>query len=160
MTYQTQPQCFLGGTPEELFRAWCVVEYQVYFAPVPETMLITAVKLSEAFTFAEAQRNSEWRKWVTDQHTVLTTIRGVGTREECQRKSTDIIMGMPTRPRCNLYGYNAFAQIRPLECSNGKVYQTQAEAAQDTGTAQSAISRHLKGELKQVKGLIFRYKDA
>jgi hypothetical protein len=142
--------------------AWCVAEYSVIDqtgALPPVSMIITATKLRDVFTFAEVSRNSEWRKCVTAEHAVLVTVTLIGDRPTCQREANRAVMARNPRPRCNMYGFNSFSLARPILCSNGETYQNQAEAARILDLNQGAISRHLKGELRSVKGYTFIYKD-
>lgn len=156
-----QQQCVAVATVAEFSKAWCVVEYMItdgHGGP-PEPMLITACRLVDAYTFADANRNSEWRKYATPAHGAVAQVHAIGTRQECQQHATKMIMGRNPRPRGNVYGFNSFSLARPLECSNGQEYPNQAEAARMLNLNQGAISRHLKGELRTVKGYTFTYKD-
>lgn len=154
-----QPQSIIAATMSEFGKAWCVVEYMINDGQggPPEPMLITAVRLVDAYTFAEASRNSEWRKYVTPDHGVIVQIHVIGTRQECVTEANKMIMHRNPRPRGNVYGYNSFSLARKIQCSNGQVYENQAEAARLLDVNQGAISRNLSGGLKQVKGYIFTY---
>jgi len=159
---QRQTHAIVGGKAGELPTAWCVVEYAVIDqtgSTPPTSMMILATRLRDVFTLAECNRNSEWRKCITPEHVITVTIHWTGNRTDCQRKATAMIMERPTRPRCNIYGYNSYSLARPLLCSNDQEYPTQAEACRVLGLNQSQLSRHLKGELRSVKGYMFKYKD-
>jgi len=142
--------------------AWCVAEYSVIDdtgALPPTIMMIMAVKLRDAFTFADVGRNSEWRKCVTPQHAVMVRVFMIGDRATCQTEANRRVMASKPRPRCNMYGFDSFSHVRTLLCSNGEEYANQVEAARALNLHQGAISRHLKGELRAVKGYTFIHKD-
>jgi hypothetical protein len=52
-------------------------------------------------------------------------------------------------------GYDLIDQRQPIICSNGVTYQSQLEASYALKINQSAISKHLRGKLKHVKGYTF-----
>ena len=135
-----------GSMPD----AWCVAHY--WNAGV--CVLIIATPIGNAFDLSDARLNSEWNEAVhpTDYITAITTM--IGTPEECRTEAERIVNGMDHKPRCNVFGKTTGGRI---ECSNGKIYETQAEACRDLNLNHSHVSRMLKGELKTVRGYVFRY---
>ena len=157
----TAQNVMVQGTVKDMPSVWCVAEYMVMTpdSELPVSIFITATALRDAFTFAEGQRNSEWRNIAHPDYPIGVHIICTGTKPECLNEANRIIMARNPRPRCNIYGYNSLNARRPIECNNGKVYETQAEACRELNLNGSQVSRQLKGELRSVKGFVFRYKD-
>lgn len=145
----------VSGKCEEFVKGWCVVEYQ--FDSIP--MWIGAVGLQHVYTFSQMTGNSEWRKLYHPERMITIYIRAIGDKLSCMQEATKTLREMPTMPHCNLRGVNSYAISIPLICSNGETYQSQAEAARILGLNQSALSKHLRGELMQVKGYTFARKN-
>ena len=157
----TDAPAIVRNQMDQFAKSWCVVEYMVADGtPTPPVVVfITATKLSDAFSFSEATRNSEWRRIIRPEYNVAVMITAVGSKAECQIEANKRVMATIPRPRCNLHGYNAFATTRALICSNGQEYESQSDAAKQLGINQGAISRQLKGELNSVAGYVFTYKE-
>jgi hypothetical protein len=140
---------------------WCVYDVIMHTNPdpaaPPEIIYVDCCKLSQLFTLAKAQGNSEFARMTKGNVPgVIRLLKITDDQAEGNREAFRLIR--QSNPRCNLHGYNMTGQKgRPLVCNNGQIYGNQSEAAKALGISQGAISRHLRGELKQVNGFRFEY---
>jgi hypothetical protein len=153
----------ITGVANVLRDAWCVYEhYTLTPGEPPQLIYMATCPLIDIYRMREARDNSEWSA-VTNNGTIPIMCRIVATTDD-MNEARDFairhIKSFPNMPRCNLHGYNMHKSARRLMCSNGKEYATQSDAARDLGVNQSAISQHLQGRLRSVKGFTFTYKVA
>jgi hypothetical protein len=151
------------GLAKEMNTLWCVYEHWLVIKPgePPQIIYVGACRLPEVFDMRNARNNSDWSAiFQVDREIMLSIIMTTPDQREAMNFSIRHAKGLPEMPRCNLHGFNMFGQSRRLLCSNGQEYTNQTEAAKVLGLNQGAISRHLKGHLQSVKGLVFTYKGA
>lgn len=136
---------------------WCVYELRV---PGPEIapIYVNACKLKDVFHLKDAHDNSEWVRMYKDGGAIMIHIIAVSDdRNEAMRAAIEHCKSYNPMPRCNLHGYNLKSVNRPILCSNGVTYSTQAEASTALGVNQGNISRCLRGQLRTVGGYSFTY---
>lgn len=155
----------MNATADALRNVWCVYEHSIHQADAPPaTIFVGYCKLGELFMMREARTNSEWAR-ITDNGNVpvmITIIAMCSEQSEANRAAMEHLSSLPSWPYCNANGYNLERATRQLRCSNGTIFQSQEDAAKVLGVSQSAISQHLRGKLKTVKGVTLAYlnKDA
>lgn len=153
--------CHLWLDPRTHDDDWCIYEHQIVTEPgaPPEIVYINACKLIDVYRMREARNNSEWCRLTLDPGvTVMISIVAVhNDRVTAVNAAMARIKACNPIPRCNLRGTTLFAARRPIDCSNGRQYASQLDAARDLGISQSAISNHLKGGTNNVKGFRFQY---
>lgn len=159
-----QEHSFTVGTPTTFTDDWCVYEHYIRSndptgAQPPTLIYIGACRLRDVFKLTDAGRNSEWRKIVTPETPLMISIVETGGRIEMQRSVGNRCRQLPSFPRCNLFGHDAFGIQKAIVCSNGKTYASQIEAARSLNLDQGAISKHMRGELRTVKGFTFAYAE-
>lgn len=145
----------ITGTTGTIGSTWTVMRYSIpgeNGAP-PMIMSIIATPWVRALTMVDAAKNSEWIKYMAIDRPVIAEIVMTGTQQECVIYASKL--AGQTQPHCNRYGFVLTAKTSRLLCSNGQTYENQTDASQALGLAQSAISKHLRGELVAVKGLTF-----
>lgn len=138
-----------------------VYEHQATFTQggPPETIFIGSCPLHDVFKFFDARNNSDWTQIYRNGGQVMVRIIAIADDPtEARRYAMKHARSFNPMPRCNLYGHNLAARGRPVECiETGEQFPNQKVAADIKGIDPGALSRHLKGKLKQVKGLTFRY---
>ncbi len=140
---------------------WCVYDVIMNLSgdptKPPEIIYVDCCKLSQLFTLAKAQSNSEFARLARgNAPAMIRVLKITDDQAEGNREAFRIIR--QTNPHCNVHGYNMTGQKgRPLLCNNGQLYANQSEAAKALGISQGAISRHLRGDLKAVNGFRFEY---
>jgi hypothetical protein len=154
---------FIQTTPNDAASLWCVYEHHLAKpAPQPpEIVYIGACLLRDAWTLTDARNNSEWAKLFADgsQPIGIHIVSITNDRHKAQNAAVARVRTITPMPRCNVYGHTLFGATRSLLCSNGQTYANQTEAASMLNVSQSAISQHMRGTLKSVKGYTFAYKD-
>lgn len=143
------------------WKTWCVYEHlaQLEAAKPPVVVLVGACKLHDLTRLTDGRRNSEWLRLFANGGSVM--IRIVATTDipvEARALAATHMRTYDPMPRCNLHGYstkNSSTSIR--EETTGQVYSSQSAAGAALGISGSAISRHLRGDLKHVGGYVFRY---
>ncbi len=161
MTVTAQPSSLTIVTPQGCADDWCLFEHSIIVnqGEPPQVIYVGTCRLRDVYKLIEARRNSEWRRIVTDRTPLFLRILQTGDKGEMIRASASQVRTYPAFPRCNLVGHDAFAMTKALICSNGETYKSQADAADSLGVSQSAISRHLRGEVRHVRGYTFAYVD-
>lgn len=146
----------LNGTPDTLAQTWAVIQYMINSDQPnqpPIIFAIVACPWPDTVTMVEASKNSEWQKYVTKDRPVLAEVLFTGTKIECMQAASRFVV--QREPHCQRFGAQMSHRTARLMCSNGQTYATQSEAAQLLGLNQGAISQHLKGKLRHVKGYTF-----
>lgn len=141
-------------------KLWCVYEHwsNAGDGQPPRLIYINACRLTDTFRFKDARDNSEWFRIYQNGGAIMVNIVLITEdRNEATRQAIERCKAQPTIPQCNLHGWNMRTAARPILCSNGVTYQTQAEAATALNLAQSNISRCLRGQLNSVGGYRFAY---
>lgn len=142
-------------------KLYCAFEHYVSMGEgqPPEIILVGACKLIDVYRLTDGKTNSDWATLFANGGSVMVRIIAVGDDgQEMTRFAMKHARSLPTMPRCNLRGYNVRGASRPVTCSNGKTYDSQKAASDELGISQSAISRHLRGELRHVGGFVFQYR--
>lgn len=147
--------------PKHTIDLWCVYEHLMQIEPdgPPVVIYVNACKLSEVYRLTQGRQNTEWLRLTKDRD-VKIMVRIVATdtdRYLINREAMRHARIFNPMPICNLRGFNIHGQGRSVECSNGKRYKSQADAAKELGLSQSAISKHLNGQLRHVGGYVFSY---
>lgn len=144
-------------------KTWCAYEHLVSFAvgQPPEVIMVGACKLADVHRLIDGARNSEWQSIFRGGGSVMVRIIATGhDQAEIQRHAMAHMRAMDPMPRCNLKGYSTKGTSQRIEClTNGIVYESQKAAADALTLSGSAISRHLRGDLKHVGGYTFRLAD-
>ena len=137
---------------------WCTYEHLVTIeegAP-PTVLMVGACKLTHVYNLADGKRNSEWVNMFRNGGQVLVRIAATGNKHDMFKYAHQLVQQY--KPIANVQGHNLKSARRAVVCiTNDKRYDSQIDAANDLGLHQSAISRHLKGELKSVSGFQFIY---
>lgn len=143
------------GSTGSIGKTWTVMRYSIPGdnGSPPMVMSIVATPWANALTMSDAAKNSEWIKHMVVDRPVIAEIVMAGTQQDCIIYASRLIG--QTQPHCNKHGFAMTAGTSRLQCSNGQIYENQSAAALALGVAQSAISKHLKGELRAVKGYTF-----
>lgn len=138
---------------------WCVYEQHAVLtegAP-PTLIMVGAAKLTEVFHLADGKSNSEWQEIFKNGGKLLLRIVGTSPDKAACFQHAQRLM-REHHPRCNIYGHDLKNVRRGILClTNGRRYDSQLEASKDLGIPQSAISRHLRGGPRHVKGFVFAY---
>lgn len=125
----------------------------------PEIIYVNACKLHDVYKLTQARINSEFARMFANGGMVMVHIIATGNdRREIIEYALRHQKSLPLPPRCNVVGHLMTQAHRIIICSNGKEYKSQTDAALALGVAQSAISRHLRGDLATVKGYTLSYK--
>lgn len=138
---------------------WCVFEHQVVLNPgdPPAVILVGACALTDVYHLIDGKTNSEWARIFSNGGKLL--VRVVATtpdKGEAFRYAGELMRDLT--PICNIKGYNLKGQRKAIIClNNGRRYDTQTNAALDLGIHASAISRHLRGQLRTAQGFVFSY---
>lgn len=146
--------------PREIPATWCVYEHlmQMDDDGPPVVIYVNACKLLELYRLGQGKQNTEWVNITKHGRPIIIKVVATGTdRMVIQRHAMKHLRSMSPMPMCNLRGFSLAGRARTVYCSNGKTYNSQDQAAQELGISQSAISKHLRGDLQQVRGLIFSY---
>lgn len=140
---------------------WCAFEHLAVLEPgrPPEVIMVGACPLVDVFRLREGRENSEWAKMFRNGgHLMIRIVHTEADRSAVRRFALEHSRKFDPMPRCNVKGFRVSHRHQPIKCEQtGKRYKTQKQAADDLGLTQSAISRHMKGELAHVKGFVFRY---
>lgn len=141
-------------------KIWCVYEHLVSFAvgQPPEVIMVGACKLPDVHRLIDGARNSEWQKIFRGGGSVMVRVVATGTDQvEVQRHAMAHMRSYPNLPRCNLKGFSTKGTSQRIECvQNGVIYDSQKDACMALGLHTSAVSRHMRGDLKHVGGYTFR----
>ena len=141
---------------------FCVYEHSAIIRPGDpfETVFVGVCRLHELFTMREAFANTEWVR-LTDNGAATVTIKIVAISNdvvEAQNFAFMHLRSFPEWPRCNKLGYNMHKTARTVVCSDGREFESQVAAAHAIGITPSAMSQHMRGQLKTVRGFRFAYK--
>lgn len=146
---------------QKVSETYCVFEHHIQTAldRPPEVILVGACRLIDVHRLIEGKHNSEWSTIFAGGGHVMVRIVAVGTdKQEIARYAMQHARTFDPMPRCNLRGFSMKGGKRPIkDLTTGEIYPSQSEAANALGMAQSALSRHLRGELKHVGGRVFQY---
>ncbi len=150
----------LNVTADGLRNVWCVYEHSIHQQDAPPAAIFVGYcRLNDLFMMREARNNSEWAR-ITNNGNVPIMLRIVALTDEmtdANKLALSQLATYPTWPHCNANGYNLEAARRTIQCSNGQTFTSQEEAARVLGVSQSAVSQHLRGRLKAVKGHTLAY---
>lgn len=150
-----------NATADALRSAQCVYGTSITMTPgnPPEMIFVGVGKLVDVFALKEARANSEWSRITNNgQIPVMITLLAIAdTIPEASAAGMRYMNDLPQWPHCNRHGYNLQQRTRRILASNGTIFETQQEAARIIGISESAISQHLHGKLKSVKGLRLTY---
>jgi hypothetical protein len=146
--------------PNLVEKMWCAYEHLMQFddGEPPKVIYVNFCKLLDVHRLAQARRNTEWIRLTEGNRLVI--VRVIATSQDrllVQRHASEHMRAFSPMPICNAKGFVATAQRRKLYCSNGQQYDTQQQAAQALGISQSAVSKHLKGNLNHVAGYVFSF---
>ena len=140
---------------------WCVFEHQVVLkeGEPPTVILIGACKLGEVYRLMDGKTNTEWCKiFKTGGSVMVRIVATTSNKGEAMRYAQDLVRTIEPTPICNKQGFNLRGTSRAVRCLNNDTrYNTQHEACLALGLHQSAMSRHLRGELSHVGGMRFVY---
>ena len=139
---------------------WAVVEHHVamHEGEPPEIIYVSADKLIDVFRFIPGRKNTEWRKIFENGGSVmLRIVYTCDTVTEARQQANLHMKQLPTVPVCNLKGVPMRGRGIAVECVTTKErFPNQARAAEALGIPASGLSRHIKGTLAHVNGLVFR----
>lgn len=157
MTLIPQTTSDLTDVALKMAHQWCVYEHHLHNPDDGSASLIfiSWCKLTDAYTLADAARNSEWARLVKPSSWLTVRIIQTGNEIDCRNHAMAHMRALQPMPICNLKGIDTTLIARRIGCSNGQEYETQTAAAKALGIPQGMLSRHLKGDLKHVKGLTF-----
>ena len=134
----------------------CVYEHYIGGGDTEQIIFVNVCSLVDVHKLTDARINTEWARIFTGGGSVGVRVLATGMDRRALLHWARQYMDRIGTPRCNEMGYNRFNQLQQIRCvNNGKVYNSQNEAAEDLGLSQGAISRHLRGQLSRVKGHIF-----
>lgn len=138
---------------------WCTWEHHAVLAEgePPTVIMVGACKLSEVYNMSAAKANSEWKRIFARGGKVMVRIVATGPdKHHCYVHATKLMKQYA--PVCNLNGHNLKHTRKSIRCiNNGRVYNTQAEAARDLGLDQGSVSKHMRGMAHTVQGFMFEY---
>ena len=139
-------------------KTWCMFEHLVVFDATkpPEVILVGVCPLAEVTRMTDGRRNSIWVDIFRNGGQVMVNIIATSeSKSDLVRRAVKRLNEL--RPRCNAHGFNMKNASNRIECSNGKTYDSQRDAAVALGLDASAISRHLRGHTSHVMGYTFSY---
>ncbi len=152
--------CSLVVAVQETADQYCAYEHHLIVTPgqPPEIIMVGSCKLTDVYRLIDGKTNSDWAGIFANGGSVMVRIIAVGDNKvDMRRFAATHARSLPKMPRCNQHGYNVRGITRRIICNNGIEYESQAKAAMELGISQSAISRHLRGELGSVNGFTFFY---
>lgn len=141
---------------------WCAYEHLAQFEAgmPPEVVFVNACPLVDVYRMTEGRRNSEWLRIFQKGGSVMVRIiYQSSSKLDAMRHAMEHAKSLRYVPRCNLHGVNITGVPRRLVCSNGQTYDTQKHAADSLALQPAAISRHMRGALRQVGGYTFKYEE-
>lgn len=142
---------------------YCVFQHMMILRPgsPPDAIFVSYCKLSALFDMREARANSEWMRITNGGKSIIAIelIALTNDHMEANRAAMAYMKSLPEWPHCNKHGYNLERQARRIVCSDGREFNNQDEAAKALGVTASAISQHLNGKLKSVKGYRLDYQS-
>lgn len=140
---------------------YCVFEHHLQIAPgqPPEIILVGMSRLTDIYKLIDGKTNSDWAAIFANGGSVMVRIVATSTdKSEARRAAAVHARSLNPAPRCNIHGFNVRGISRKIMCNNGVEYDSQLAAAEELNLSQSAISRHLRGELAHVGGFRFYYR--
>jgi hypothetical protein len=158
---QKQDCALIAASPVALDSQWCMYEHHMIFTPgdPPTLVYVNACKLTDVYLLREARNNSDWCALAANGYPIVVSITNTfDNQAEAINHVQRAIKAMQPMPRCNLHGYNLFGSNRIIVASDGREFASQAEAARLLGCSQSAISQHMRMQLKSIKGITLAYK--
>ena len=163
MTISYQPENSIVLDVQTVVSDWCVYEHWAVIkeGEPPSCIMVGASKLSEVLKLTNARCNSEWAKMFQAGGTIMLRIIALGDdRREIFNEAIRQTRKYDPVPHCNLRGFSLAGAVKRIMCSDGRVFATQEEAAAGLGASQSMVSRHLRGEINNVKGFLLTYQGA
>jgi hypothetical protein len=148
MTIVAQSATIIDRT-DQFNKQWCMYEHWMFddTAQADVLLYVGLCRLSEVFHFHDARRNSEWMKRVQPSTTLTIRIAMTGTRKECTDQRGIYIHALPTRPICNMIGFDVVGTSPGIICNETNVrYASQVEACEALGLNQGRLSSHLAGK--------------
>lgn len=150
-----QQTTLMARCNELTIATWCVVEYQVMFSEGPPTlMMITSCRLDQAFHMRHPLNNSVWREHVRPEHPVIVNIHAIGTKVECNKLASKLTI--ERNPRC-IIGQDSRYNRKRIQADDGRIFDTQQDVADAIGASQAAVSLHLRGGTRAVRGVVLTY---
>lgn len=144
----------ISATPSQFAAGlWCTYDHHINGGHV----FTGFCRLNDVFTLNDARQNSAWQTATASDQPLTVSVVALGTKQEMMRTAAHRVKTM--RPYANIHGLNHRGFQRKISCSNGQTYQSQIEAAQILGISQSQISRHMNGEFRHVRGLVFKWSE-
>lgn len=139
---------------------YCVFEHYAVLDPSkpPELIYVGTGKLATVLMHTDARKNTEWQRLFAAGGTLM--VRIIATSEnarDCQIYAVQHMKQMARMPRCNLHGSARRGLKRAVQCSDGRVFSSQKEAALQCGITESVLSRHMNNMVPHVNGLRFTY---
>lgn len=141
---------------------WCAYEHLAQFevGMPPQVVFVNACPLVDVYRMMEGRRNSEWLRMFQNGGSIMVRIiYQSSSKLEAMRFAMDHAKSLPHAPRCNLHGMNTKGIPRRIVCSNGQIYENQKHAATALALQPAAVSRHMRGQLRQVGGYTFKYEE-
>jgi hypothetical protein len=124
----------------------------------PVLIYIGAETLLKTLSIRQPRANSDFAQiFAVDRPLMLRIISIHDDAMEAREAAVLHVKAQPFVPRCNSLGFALNGQTRRIHCSNGKTYGSQKEAAESLGINQGAISQHMNGRLKAVRGYTFTF---
>lgn len=157
--YLIQTQSSIIATPEAFPAAWCVREviFREHIDAPWQMLMLDVCELRNGHLFGKMQYNKAWREHVKADMAVMINITNIGDPVSCRRERDRRLSTMDPKPYGNSVHTITTHRRAMIVCSNGQIYANQMAAAVALGLNQGQISRHLRGELKHVKGITFKY---
>lgn len=139
-----------------------VIEYLATFVEgqPPQVIMVDVDRLANVYKLRKPRQNSEFARIYENGGMIMIRIIALtDTLKEAHRTMIERIRSYRAPPICNAKGVSFRSVGRPIICvTTGEEYPNQRIAADALGIHQSAISRHMNGELKQAQGYVFKYK--
>lgn len=142
---------------------WCAFEHWATLQAdrPPQCILVGACRLVDLYKMNDGRNNSQWSKIFANGGSVMIRVLAVGKdRSEILNLAVRTSRAHDPQPVCNFHGFNMIGALRRISCSNGDFYDNQEHAARALGASQSAVSRHLAGHSRHVKGHMLTYVGA
>lgn len=155
--------CALIVDVRQTATTYCIFEHHLQITPgqPPEIIMVGMSKLADVYKLIDGKTNSDWAAIFANGGSVMVRIIATCTdKSEARRAAAVHYRTLNPAPRCNIHGFNVRGISRKILCNNGVEYDSQLAAAEELNLSQSAISRHLRGELASVGGFRFNYRGS
>lgn len=136
---------------------WCLYEHWIG----NDRIYVGNCKLVDIILAPDARKSEQWRELTTDQPVTIVIV-SQGKRNEIYRQGYEYLgslLKQGATPICN--GPNKptyYVKTGRIECSDGRIFLTQLDAARGLGVDQSRVSKHLNGKpgFGHIKGLTLK----